>query len=160
MRELVRIARPLSSAKYVLMVSFMNPDWAPGQMSRSTQPWPYTEGLTMEEATNELTLLATGIYGHELPPQHGAPIRLVVPWKYGFKSIKSIVRIEFTDKRPTGFWNALVPEEYGFVANVDPDEAHPRWSQKTERMIDTGEERQTVAYNGYGKYVSGIYSKG
>lgn len=161
MKELIKIARPLSSAKYVAMTTFMNPDWASAQKSRSSLPWPYTEGLTIEEAVNDLTFLATGIYGHELPAQHGAPIRLVVPWKYGFKSIKSIVKIEFTAGRPATFWNRTMPEEYGFTANIDPDVPHPRWSQKTERLIGTGGERKpTILYNGYGEFVSGIYGKG
>ena len=160
MRELVKMARPLSNAKFVTMTTFMKPDWASGQRLRFWQPWPYVEGLTMEEATNELTLLATGIYGHELPAQHGAPIRLVVPWKYGFKSIKSIVKIEFTANRPATFWNTVAPEEYGFVSNVNPDVPHPRWSQKTEKIVGTDEERPTVLYNGYGEFVSGIYPKG
>lgn len=111
----------------------------------------------MEEASNELTLLATGIYGHELPRQHGAPIRLIVPWKYGFKSIKSIVRIEFVDRRPKTFWNTLVPQEYDFSANVDPQVPHPRWSQATERIIGTGMRLPTLKFNGYGEYVEGIY---
>jgi sulfoxide reductase catalytic subunit YedY len=159
MREFVRIARPLSSAKFVAMTTFMRPDWASGQRLRFWQPWPYTEGLTMEEAANELTFLATGIYGHELPAQHGAPIRLVVPWKYGFKSIKSIVKIEFTADRPATFWNTVAPEEYGFVSNVNPDVPHPRWSQRTEKIIGTNEERPTIPYNGYGESVAGLYSK-
>ncbi|OGP14986.1 MAG: mononuclear molybdenum enzyme YedY [Deltaproteobacteria bacterium GWA2_54_12] len=159
MRDLVALARPLSSAKYIRMTTFMKPLWASGQKPGSGQPWPYTEGLTMEEATNELTLIATGIYGHELPKQHGAPIRLIVPWKYGFKSIKSIVRIEFTDKRPATFWNTISPEVYGFESNIDPDAPHP-WSQKMETMLGTGEVRPTLLYNGYGEYVAGIYRKG
>lgn len=158
MIELIKKARPLSSAKYVRMHTFLNTDWAPEQKERPWLPWPYEEGLTMAEATNELTLLATGIYGHELPKQHGSPIRLVVPWKYGYKSIKSIVRIEFTAEKPRTFWATVVPEEYGdFYANVDPDVPHPRWSQATERMADTGEIRQTMKYNGYGEYVAGLY---
>jgi sulfoxide reductase catalytic subunit YedY len=121
-------------------------------------PWPYTEGLTLEEAINPLTLLVTGIYGHPLPKQHGAPLRLVVPWKYGYKSIKSIVRIEFTDRQPRTFWNTLIPEEYDFLANVNPRVPHPRWSQETERMIGTGERRHTLLYNGYEKYVAHLYT--
>lgn len=160
MRELVGLARPLSSARYIRMTTFMNPAWAPGQRPGAGQPWPwpYTEGLAMEEAVNELTFLATGIYGHELPRQHGAPIRLVVPWKYGFKSIKSIVRFEFTDRRPATFWNSIAPEVYGFESNIDPDAPHP-WSQKMETMLGTGEVRPTLLYNGYGELVSGIYKK-
>ena len=112
----------------------------------------------MAEATNELTLVATGIYGHELPKQHGAPIRLVVPWKYGFKSIKSIVRIEFTDEQPGTFWNTLAPHEYDFWANVNPGVPHPRWSQATEVLIGSGEVRSTLLHNGYGDYVAHLYS--
>ncbi|MBI5561380.1 MAG: protein-methionine-sulfoxide reductase catalytic subunit MsrP [Deltaproteobacteria bacterium] len=159
MTELLRIARPLSSAGYVRMRTFMNKDWAPQQRLQVWLPWPYEEGLTMEEASNELAFLATGIYGHELPNQHGAPMRLVVPWKYGFKSIKSIVRIEFTDARPKTFWNTLAPDEYDFTANVDPSVPHPRWSQAKERMVDTGETRPTIKYNGYAEYVAGLYGK-
>jgi sulfoxide reductase catalytic subunit YedY len=134
----------------------MKPDLAPNQ-SPSYGSWPYTEGLTMAEAMNELTLLATGIYGHPLPKQHGAPLRLVVPWKYGFKSIKSIVKIEFTAEQPRTFWNSNRPQEYGFVANVDPAKPHPRWSQATEKLIDSGERRATLPYNGYGAWVADLY---
>jgi len=156
MRELLKTVEPLSAAKYVRFVTFMKPNEAPNQSS-SYGPWPYTEGLTVAEAMNELTLIATGIYGHPLPKQHGAPLRLVVPWKYGFKSIKSIVKIEFAAERPRTFWNSHRPREYDFVANVDPTVAHPRWSQATERLIDTGERRRTLAYNGYGEWVAHLY---
>jgi sulfoxide reductase catalytic subunit YedY len=156
MRALIKTVQPLSSAKYVRFVAFLKPEEAPNQ-SPSYGPWPYAEGLTMAEAMNELTLLATGIYGHPLPKQHGAPLRLVVPWKYGFKSIKSIVKIEFTDEQPRTFWNSNRPHEYGFIANVDPAVPHPRWSQATERLIDTGERRATLPYNGYGEWVTKLY---
>ena len=112
----------------------------------------------MAEAMKELTLLATGIYGHPLPKQRGAPLRLVAPWKYGFKSVKSITKIEFTAEQPRTLWNSITPHEYGFTANVDPKVPHPRWSQETERLIDTGERRKTLAYNGYGEWVAGLYS--
>ena len=158
LHELVKRIRPLSSANYVRFVTFMKPEQAPNQ-SPSYGPWPYTEGLTMTEAMNELTLLATGIYGHPLPKQHGAPLRLVVPWKYGFKSIKSIVGIDFTAEQPRTFWNSNRPREYGFAANVDPAVPHPRWSQASEKMIDTGERRATLPYNGYGEWVAGLYGK-
>jgi methionine sulfoxide reductase catalytic subunit len=158
MNAFIKIVRPFSSAKYVRLVSFLRPDDAPNQ-SPSYGPWPYTEGLTMAEATNELTLLVTGIYGHPLPKQHGAPLRLIVPWKYGFKSIKSIVKIEFTEEQPRTFWNTIAPREYDFWANVDPDVPHPRWSQATERLIDTGERRPTLAYNGYQEWVAHIYRR-
>jgi sulfoxide reductase catalytic subunit YedY len=156
MRDFIKKVKPLSSAKYVKMVTFLNREVAPGQR-KVWLPWPYTEGLTMAEATNELTLLATGIYGHELPAQHGAPIRLIIPWKYGFKSIKSIVRIEFTDRMPPTFWSTVAPDEYDFWANVDPGVPHPRWSQETERIIGTKERRPTIKYNGYGQFVAGLY---
>jgi sulfoxide reductase catalytic subunit YedY len=153
---LLRKAQPLPRAKYVRFVSFHRPEEAPRQRDRS-QPWPYNEGLTLAEASNELTFLATGMYGHPLLKQHGAPVRLVVPWKYGFKSAKSIVRIELTDQRPATFWNTLVPHEYGFEANVNPAVPHPRWSQASERMLGTGERRPTLPYNGYGEWVGGLY---
>lgn len=159
MRDLIKMVEPLSSAKYVKMQTFMNRQWSSQQKIKFWLPWPYEEGLTMAEAANELTMLVTGIYGHELPKQHGAPIRLITPWKYGFKSIKSITRIEFVEKQPGTFWNTLAPDEYDFSANVNPEVPHPRWSQATERMIDTDEIRATVKYNGYGEYVSGIYSR-
>ena len=112
----------------------------------------------MEEAINPLTLLVTGIYGHPLPKQHGAPLRLIVPWKYGYKNIKSIVRIEFTERQPATFWNTLIPHEYDFEANVNPNVRHPRWSQATERMIGTGERRSTLLYNGYENYATHLYT--
>ena len=157
MKALIDQVKPKSSAKYVRMLTFLKPDQAPQQHSQSRQPWPYFEGLTIEEAMNELTLLVTGIYGHILPGQHGAPVRLIVPWKYGFKSIKSIVSIQFTNRKPRTFWNTLAPSEYHFEANVNPKVPHPRWSQATERMIDTGERRPTQLYNGYEAYVAGLY---
>jgi sulfoxide reductase catalytic subunit YedY len=154
---LLRKAQPLPGAKYVRFVSFQRPEEASRQHDRS-MPWPYTEGLTLAEATNELTFLATGMYGHPLLKQHGAPLRLVVPWKYGFKSAKSIVKIELTDRKPATFWNTLVPHEYGFEANVEPDVPHPRWSQKTERMLGTNERFPTRLYNGYGEWVARLYA--
>jgi methionine sulfoxide reductase catalytic subunit len=154
--ELIKRVQPFSAAKYVRFTTFLKPEEAPNQ-SPALGPWPYTEGLTMAEAMNELTLLAIGIYGHPLPKQHGAPMRLVVPWKYGFKSIKSIVKIEFTAEQPRTFWNSNRPREYDFFANVDPKVPHPRWSQATERLIDTGERRKTLPYNGYGEWVAGLY---
>ena len=154
--KLVELAQPLSSAKYVRMETFMDPKVAPGQKQR-WYPWPYVEGLTMAEATNELTFLATGAYGHPMAKQHGAPLRLAAPWKYGFKSIKSIVRFTLTDKRPVGLWEALQKSEYGFWANVNPQVPHPRWSQATEEVIGTGERRPTLLFNGYGEYVADLY---
>ena len=155
-KAFVNLVEPLSSAKYMRMVTFYNPEQAAG-MQDDTFPWPYFEGLTMAEATNELALFVTGIYGHELTKQHGAPIRLVVPWKYGYKSIKSIVRVEFVEQQPTTFWSTLVPHEYDFWANVNPDVPHPRWSQATERLIGTNERRATLLYNGYGEFVADLY---
>ncbi len=125
------------------METFNNPKVAPG-LRQSWYPWPYVEGLTMAEATNELAFLATGAYGHPMSKQHGAPLRLAVPWKYGFKSIKSIVRFSFVDKQPKGMWEALQPSEYGFWANVNPAVPHPRWSQASEEVIGTGERRPTL----------------
>jgi methionine sulfoxide reductase catalytic subunit len=154
--KVVEFARPLGSAKYVRMESFLDRKMAPGQRM-SWYPWPYVEGLTMAEATNELAFLVTGAYGHPLAKQHGAPLRLAVPWKYGFKSAKSIVRFSFVEKRPVGLWEALQSSEYGFWANVNPAVPHPRWSQATEEVIGTGERRPTLIYNGYGEYVADLY---
>ncbi len=154
--KLVALAKPLGSAKFVKMTTFMDAKMAPGQRM-SWFPWPYVEGLTMAEATNELAFLVTGAYGHPIDKQHGAPLRLAVPWKYGFKSIKSIVHFTFTDKRPVGMWEELQASEYGFWANVNPKVPHPRWSQATEELIGTGERRPTLLFNGYGDYVADIY---
>ena len=154
--KLVEFARPLGSAQYVRMETFLDPKMAPGQR-QPWYPWPYIEGVTMAEATNELAFLVTGAYGHPLARQHGAPLRLALPWKYGFKSIKSIVRFSFTAKRPKGMWEALQPSEYGFWANVNPQVPHPRWSQASEEIIGTGERRPTLLFNGYGEYVADLY---
>ncbi len=154
--ELLKLVEPKPAAKYVTIESFNRPDEAPA-MQHTVYPWPYSEALSIEEATNELAFVATGIYGAPLPKQHGAPIRLVVPWKYGFKSIKSIVRITLTESQPPTFWNQLAPHEYGFEANVDPDVPHPRWSQRTEWMLGTNEEFETTTYNGYGEFVGKLY---
>lgn len=156
-KKLIEEVQPTSKAKYVRMLSFLRPEQALGQRTQTRYPWPYFEGLTMAEATNELTMLVTGIYGHALPNQHGAPIRLITPWKYGYKSIKSIVRIEFVSKQPPTFWNTLTPHEYDFWSNVNPKVPHPRWSQATERVIDTGERIPTLPYNGYGEFVAHLY---
>jgi sulfoxide reductase catalytic subunit YedY len=154
--KLVEFARPLGSAQYVRMETFLDKKMAPGQR-QPWYPWPYVEGMTMAEATNELAFLVTGAYGHPLARQHGAPLRLALPWKYGFKSIKSIVSFNFTDKRPRGMWEALQPSEYGFWANVNPQVPHPRWSQASEEIIGTGERRPTLLFNGYGEYVADLY---
>ena len=155
-KALVDLVQPLASARYLRMVTFNDPEHAPG-MRNDTYPWPYHEGLSMAEATNALSLFVTGIYGHELTKQHGAPIRLVVPWKYGYKSIKSIVRVEFVAEQPKTFWNTLIPWEYDFVANVNPAVPHPRWSQASERILGTREVKATLPYNGYGEFVASLY---
>jgi sulfoxide reductase catalytic subunit YedY len=157
LRHLIERVEPTSRATHIRFVTVHRPQEMPGIDSAPWYPWPYYEGLTMTEAMNELTLLATGIYGHRLPPQHGAPIRLVVPWKYGYKSIKSIVRIEFVAGQPPTFWNDLIPQEYGFTSNVDPTVPHPRWSQETERLIGTGDRVATLPFNGYGEWVAHLY---
>ena len=154
---LIALAKPLGSAKYLRMETFMMPDIATGQ-KQFWYPWPYVEGLTMAEATNELAFLVTGAYGKPVAKSMGSPIRLHVPWKYGFKSIKSIVKFTFTDERPVNFWQSLSPEEYGFWANVNPDVPHPRWSQATERDIATNESIPTRLFNGYGEYVAALYA--
>lgn len=156
MSELLSKVDPLPAAKYVQMETFSNADQAPTQ-KYDEYPWPYSESITIEEAMNPLALIATGIFGNPLPKQHGAPVRLVIPWKYGFKSIKSIVKIKLTDEPPSSFWHDLSPHEYGLEANVEPDVPHPRWSQATEWMLGTRERFNTVKYNGYGDYVASLY---
>lgn len=155
--ELVKLSDPKPEAEFVRFVTFHDPQLT-RQMAIDDYPWPYAESLTLAEATNPLTLLATGIYGAPLPKQHGAPVRLVVPWKYGFKSIKSLVKIEFTDEPPATFWNTMNAHEYDTVANVDPTVPHPRWSQQWERMLGTGETHPTVPYNGYADHVASLYT--
>lgn len=155
--HLVKMVQPLASAKYVVFQTFLDKKVAPGQR-QFWYPWPYTEGLTIEEAMNELTFMVTGTYGHPAPPQHGAPLRLAVPWKYGFKAAKSIVNIEFTDKQPKTYWESLQEREYGFWANVNPAFDHPRWSQASERVLGTGERVPTQIYNGYGEFVADLYA--
>ena len=156
MKALLDLVQPLSSAKHLRILTFNNPEQAPG-LRNDTYPWPYFEGLTIAEATNDMALLVTGIYGHELTKQHGAPIRLALPWKYGYKSIKSIVRVEFVEQQPKTFWNTLIPWEYNYVANVNPAIPHPRWSQASERILGTREVRATLPYNGYGEFVAQLY---
>jgi sulfoxide reductase catalytic subunit YedY len=156
LKSLVDIAKPTASAKYLQMETFLNPKVAPGQ-GQFFYPWPYIEGLTMAEANNELAFLVTGMYGKPVPKQDGAPLRLVTPWKYGFKSIKSIVKFTFTDQQPKNFWQSLQDSEYGFWANVNPDVPHPRWSQATERVLGTNERRPTLIWNGYGEYAASMY---
>jgi sulfoxide reductase catalytic subunit YedY len=157
LKALVDYARPLGSAKYVRMETFVDADVARGQR-QFWYPWPYVEGLSVAEATNELAFVATGLYGKPMPKQNGAPLRLVVPWKYGFKSIKSLVRLSFTEERPKSFWETVGPGEYGFWANVNPDVPHARWSQKEERMLGSGEMRPTQLFNGYGEWVASLYA--
>lgn len=154
---LVALARPLSDASFVRFESFLDPDVAAGQR-QDWFPWPYTEGLTMAEATNELAFVATGLYGRPLEKQNGAPLRLVVPWKYGFKSIKSIVRITFVRSQPATFWNTINRRLYGFWANVNPDVPFPDWSQEEERLLGGEETVPTRLYNGYGEFVSHLYA--
>ena len=153
--SLVELARPLSNARFLRMESFLDPAMASGQ--NSFYPWPYVEGLTIAEATNELAFLVTGAYGKPVGKVMGAPLRLHLPWKYGFKSIKSIVRFSFVDEQPVSFWQQIQPAEYGFWANVNPDVRHPRWSQAMERDITTGELVPTQIFNGYGEFVAGLY---
>ena len=154
--DLIKKLKPKSSAKYVAFKTLLDPKQMPGQ-NTSALPWPYVEGLRMDEAMNPLTLLATGIYGKALPNQCGAPLRLVTPWKYGFKGIKSIVEISFTEKKPVTTWNRSAPNEYGFFANVNPEVDHPRWSQETERRIGEFTRRKTLKFNGYGEFVASMY---
>ena len=150
--ELVKLAQPQAGAKYLRFETFMNPEVG-RQQKAPWYPWPYVEGLTIEEANNELAFMVTGMYGKPVPKQNGAPLRLALPWKYGFKSIKSMVKFTFTDQRPVSFWEALQATEYGFWANVNPEVPHPRWSQATERMLGSDEQRPTQLYNGYGEFV-------
>lgn len=157
MKALVELAKPLGSATYVRTETFSNPKIAPGQ-KQFWYPWPYIEGVTIEEATNELPFIVTGVYGKPLPRQNGAPLRMELPWKYGFKSAKSIVKFTFTDQRPKSFWQGLQDSEYGFWANVNPDVPHPRWSQATERALGTDERIPTKIWNGYGDQVAALYS--
>jgi sulfoxide reductase catalytic subunit YedY len=154
--ELIKIAKPTSDAKYVRFETFQDQSIAPGQ-KQFWYPWPYVEGLTIEEAMNEMTFMVTGAYGKPVPKQMGAPLRLAVPWKYGFKHIKSIKKISFTKERPISFWEELGPKEYGFWANVNPEVDHPRWTQATERDLETGERIPTRLYNGYEEQVAGLY---
>jgi sulfoxide reductase catalytic subunit YedY len=154
--ELIRRAAPTGNAKYVEFVTLSDPKQMPGQRSRVLD-WPYVEGLRLDEAMHPLTLLAVGLYGEVLPNQNGAPIRLVVPWKYGFKSAKSIVKIRFVEKQPLPAWMAAAPREYGFYSNVNPQVDHPRWSQARERRIGEFRKRDTLMFNGYGDQVASLY---
>jgi methionine sulfoxide reductase catalytic subunit len=157
--KLIEKAKPKAEAKFIRFETANRPEQMPGISQLPNYPWPYFEGLRMDEAMHPLTLVATGIYGKPMAKQHGAPVRLVVPWKYGYKSIKSIVKIEFIDKQPKTFWETLQPQEYPFESNVNPAVPHPRWSQATERMIDTGDRVRTKPFNGYGDQVAKLYPK-
>jgi sulfoxide reductase catalytic subunit YedY len=165
--DVVKRFKPLSKAKYVVFETLLDRDQMPGQRSRSLR-WPYVEGLTIAEATNPLPILAVGVFGEVLPNQNGAPLRLIVPWKYGFKSIKGIVRMHFTDKQPRTSWDLAASHEYGFYANVNPNVDHPRWSQARERRIGANQgggfqslfsasKQDTVMFNGYGEHVAHLY---
>jgi methionine sulfoxide reductase catalytic subunit len=154
--KLIALAEPLGSAKYVAFQTLLDPKRMPGQRS-PVLDWPYVEGLRMDEAMNPLTLMTVGLYGRRLPNQNGAPLRLIVPWKYGFKGIKSVVRISFTERAPPTSWNRSAPDEYGFFANVNPAVDHPRWSQATERRIGEFLKRDTLPFNGYGAQVASLY---
>ena len=166
MRLLMAEVEPTAPAKFVRFSSFYDPQVSSGPLwpPAGSMPWPYTEGLRIDEMANDLAFFAVGIYGRTLPKQHGAPIRMVIPWKYGFKGAKSIVKIEFVEAQPATFWNTLAPNEYAFESNVNPDVPHPRWSQATERLVGTGsnaydwERQPTLIYNGYGEYVASLYS--
>ena len=159
--KLIDLAQPKPEAKYVKFTSFLDSEHCPGQRTNDL-PWPYTEGLTLPEGMNELAFLATGLYGKPLRNQNGAPIRLVVPWKYGFKSAKSLVKIELVSDRPKTTWNEVAPDEYGFYANVNPNVDHPRWSQAAERVIGGGflsGKQPTLMFNGYEKQVAHLYAE-
>jgi sulfoxide reductase catalytic subunit YedY len=156
LRALVEKARPLSGAKYVVMQTFMDSATAEGQ-KQGWYSWPYTEGLSMAEATNDLAFIATGMYGRPILKQNGAPLRLAVPWKYGFKSVKSIVRFGFVAERPKTFWEQIQAKEYGFWANVNPKVPHPRWSQATERVLGRAGRVPTQLFNGYAEFVADLY---
>ena len=154
--KLLNRVEPLSSAKYVAFTTLLDPKRMPNQNSRVLD-WPYVEGLRMDEAMHPLTILASGIYGRELPGQDGAPLRLVIPWKYGFKGIKSIVKIELVDKQPPSTWNLYAPSEYGFYSNVNPAVNHPRWSQATEQRLGVTKRIPTLPFNGYAEQVASLY---
>ncbi len=157
LRRLLAEVEPLAAARYVRFETLLRPEEMPGQRDRF-YPWPYVEGLRLDEAMHDLTLLVTGLYGRSLTPQNGAPLRLAAPWKYGFKSIKAIVRIDLVEQMPRSLWMTVAPNEYGFYANVNPDVPHPRWSQATERRIGEGGRRPTLPFNGYAEQVAPLYA--
>ncbi|WP_421937338.1 protein-methionine-sulfoxide reductase catalytic subunit MsrP [Phenylobacterium sp.] len=156
LKDLIAAVKPTSKARFVAFQTLMRPSEMPGQR-RNILQWPYREGLRIDEATHPLTLMAVGLYGDALPNQNGAPLRLVTPWKYGFKGIKSIVRISLVEKMPATAWNLSAPREYGFYSNVNPAVDHPRWSQATERRIGEFRRRETLPFNGYGQHVADLY---
>ena len=158
LKSLLKLAEPKSSAKYLVMKTFLNPKVA-SSLKQSWYPWPYTEVLTIDESYNDLAFIATGMYGKTLPNQNGAPLRLLVPWKYGFKSIKSIVSFSLVSERPKTFWEEIQPKEYGFWANVNPSVNHPRWSQSKEKDIETGDYLKTEIFNGYAEWVAHMYTE-
>ena len=163
LNKLIQKIEPLSSAKYIQFETIFRPEEMPGQRKllnqyRGILPWPYVEGLRMDEAMHPLTILSTGLYGHDLLNQNGAPLRLVVPWKYGFKSIKSIVAIRFVKSEPNTTWSEVNPTEYGFYSNVNPNVDHPRWTQASERRIGEFKRRPTLMFNGYEEEVSHLYN--
>jgi len=155
--SLIRRLEPTGNAKYIELTTLLDPEQMPFQRSRVLK-WPYVEGLRLDEAMHPLTMIATGLYDAALPNQNGAPLRLVVPWKYGFKGVKSIVKIRFTDTQPQNTWAIAAPREYGFYANVNPEVNHPRWSQATERRIGDLQRRPTLPFNGYAEQVAGLYA--
>jgi sulfoxide reductase catalytic subunit YedY len=156
--SLVKFLKPESSARYIRFLSAADENQMPGVKNQPWYSWPYFEGLRMDEAMNELAFMATGIYGKPLPKQNGAPMRLLVPWKYGYKNAKSIVKIEFIRDEPETFWHKVAPSEYGFYSNVNPGVPHPRWSQAQEQMLGEDTKRPTLLYNGYGEWVAQMYS--
>lgn len=160
LKSLVELAKPKAEAKYVRFETFNLPDVAVGQQPGllGSYPWPYVEAVTIEEAMNDLGFMVTGAYGKPLPKSMGSPIRLHLPWKYGFKSIKAIVKVSFVKERPIGMWEAIQSSEYGFWANVNPEVSHPRWSQANEEVLGTGERVPTQLFNGYGEFVAGLYT--
>lgn len=157
LRKLLEAVEPTAEAKYVRFETLLDPEQMPGQKV-GWYTWPYVEGLRLDEAMHDLTILATGLYGKTLLPQNGAPLRVVVPWKYGFKSIKSIVKIDLVAEQPTSLWMAAAPNEYGFYANVNPNVNHPRWSQASERRIGELSRRKTLPFNGYAEQVASLYA--
>ena len=158
LRSLIDSLEPLSTAKYVRFTCVNDPEHLPGVKESPWYPWPYHEALRLDEARNEMAFVVLGSYGHALPMQHGAPVRLAIPWKYGYKGPKSVVKIEFTKDQPPTFWNVLEPREYGFYSNVNPKKPHPRWSQEIETDIGTGGRRPTLLYNGYEQQVGSMYN--